>query len=197
MTGPAGVNGINGSNGSAGTNGTNGADGATGPQGPMGLQGETGARGETGPSGDTGEDGAAGADGAAGSPGATGAAGATTPTVMMSYASALANNATNCFTSGPAVATEANIHALFPAGTVARLSLHLYTAPGAGSSWAFTVMNNGVATAVTCVIATTATTCSDLIHSSTFTENSNFTIRSVPFSNPVATSVSWSIKFTG
>lgn len=203
LTGPAGVNGSNGTNGANGADGAVGAQGATGLQGPAGLQGATGETGLTGLTGAAGADGAAGVDGAAGAAGAqgatgaTGAAGATTPTVMMSYASALANNATHYFTSGPAVATEANIHALFPAGTVARLSLHLYTAPGAGNSYTFTVMNNGVATSISCIVADTATTCSDLIHSSIFTENSNFTIRSVPFSNPVATGVSWSIKFTG
>lgn len=47
------------------------------------------------------------------------------------------------------------------AGTVGDMEVKLSVAPGAGTSYAFTLMDDGVATSVTCTVANTNTTCND------------------------------------
>ena len=94
-------------------------------------------------------------------------------------------------------AIEANVVALFPATTASRLSVRIPTAPGAGLSYTFTVMNEGVATVLTCTISGVATSCNDLTHSSIFLDDATFSIRVTPTGNPAGTTgANWSIRLT-
>jgi hypothetical protein len=85
----------------------------------------------------------------------------------------------------------------FPASTASRLVIRVGVAPGTGASYLFTVMNAGVATTVTCTITTTATSCSNLVQTSAFAAEADFSIRTTPTGNPTApVGVSWSIRLT-
>jgi hypothetical protein len=102
-------------------------------------------------------------------------------------------------TSGPATTTDALARIPLPAATLSSLVVRVPAAPGNGTSHVYTVMKAGVATTVTCTIANTATSCSDLVNSSIFAADNEFSIRMAPTSNPAAgsvTSASWSIRLT-
>jgi hypothetical protein len=67
--------------------------------------------------------------------------------------------------------------------------------PGTGNSYAFTVMRNGVATAITCTVSgNSTTTCSNVVNTQSFTAGDTISLQSVPASSPTARSVSWSVK---
>lgn len=61
--------------------------------------------------------------------------------------------------------TESVVQAIMPeAGNLRNLAVMVGTAPGAGTSWAFTLRVNGVDTALTCTVSNTSTTASDQSH---------------------------------
>lgn len=196
LQGVAGPDGAAGATGANGTDGTPGAEGPTGPTGPTGLTGPMGLTGPTGPTGATGDVGPAGATGLKGE---TGTAGTNGVSVVLSYATALSRTATLFFTSGPAVTTDLLARIPMPAASLSRLTVRVPVAPGAGTSHVYTVMKAGVASTVTCTIANTATSCSDLVNSTVFALDGEFSIRMAPVGNPGATSVasaSWSVRLT-
>ncbi len=82
-----------------------------------------------------------------------------------------------------------------PPGTVATLYVMMATAPGAGTSYAFTMMKNGSAQTVTCTISDTATSCSDTAHSFTVVAGDLISLRSVPTNSPTTAVVGWGIGF--
>lgn len=214
VTGPQGSTGLQGIQGATGATGADGAQGIqgivgptglTGPTGPTGATGDVGATGPTGatgPKGETGTAGSVGATGLTGPKGETGTAGSTGATglsVVLSSGTTLSRTVTMFLTSGPAMTTDLLARIPLPAATLSRLTVRVPTAPGAGTSHVYTVMKAGVATSVTCTIANTATSCSDLVNTTLFAADGEFSIRMAPVSNPAAasvTSASWSIRLT-
>jgi hypothetical protein len=92
--------------------------------------------------------------------------------------------------------TQTNIQIPLSAGTVSKLQVKTTTAPGSGNSWFVTVNKNGASSGITCTINGAATTCSDLVHTSTFVAGDLFSIVVDPDSNPTATgSITWSVVF--
>jgi hypothetical protein len=81
---------------------------------------------------------------------------------------------------------------------VSALSITLTTAPGSGKSWDFTVMKNGVATAITINITGTAVSGAYLGAAVSFAEGDTISLRSVPNSTPTASGVmTWKMEFSG
>src|SRR5437868_13471187 len=76
-----------------------------------------------------------------------------------------------CSNYNNSAVTAAEINASQPistdgsGGTLNNFSVTVTTAPGAGTSYAFTLIKNGVDTAITANIADTATASNDLTHS--------------------------------
>ena len=83
------------------------------------------------------------------------------------------------------------------AGTISGLKVKLDAAPGAGTSYVFTVMKNGEATDVTCAIADAATTAEDTAHSASFVAGDTVCLRCVPTGTPTARYVLWASVFEG
>ena len=82
------------------------------------------------------------------------------------------------------------------AGTVSRFYIILNISPGSGKSFTFIVRKNGAATPVTCTISGTATTGSDLTNSVSFAAGDYISIMVTPASNPTATAMCWTAKFS-
>lgn len=86
------------------------------------------------------------------------------------------------------------------AGTISNLYILLNAAPGAaasGKSYTFTVLKNSVATALTCTVLETATSCEDTSNSVTFVAGDRLLLRSVsPANTPTAARVAAGYKFT-
>ncbi len=93
--------------------------------------------------------------------------------------------------------TEANVfQGSSAAGSYKNLYVEVVTAPGAGTSYAFTVMVNAAATALTCTISGTATSCSDTTHTGAVTAGQTVSLRSVPSGTPGDPgAVRWNITF--
>lgn len=84
------------------------------------------------------------------------------------------------------------------AGTISTLYVHLATAPGAGTSWAFTLVKNGVDTALTCTVADAAVTCNDTSNSFSVAAGDDLSVKSVPTNTPASTvGIRWSYKLAG
>lgn len=82
------------------------------------------------------------------------------------------------------------------AGTVKNLYVKLSSAPGAGTSRVFTVWKNDAAgTTLTCTIADTATTCSDVTNSFTVVAGDWVQIQNVVVGAPVAGAVAGGLTF--
>ncbi len=185
---------LTGQQGPAGPTGQTGATGAAGPQGPTGPAGPTGQTGATGATGPQGPTGPAGSQGPTGNTGATGATGAillagTTGTTSVSKTTTEYGG----FMYNSYNATDANVQTPMPACTVSNLSVAMASAPGSGS-FTFTVLQNGTATAVTCVISVSATTCSDTSHSVSFTAGQLISLQLAPSSPTTASKAVWSAK---
>jgi len=89
-----------------------------------------------------------------------------------------------------------NLRNIVMPGPVTLSSYYLQTdiAPGVGSSYAFTVMKNGSATALEVVIADNATSGTDSTHSVNFAAGDVVSLRSTPIGTPATLSVqSWNI----
>lgn len=82
-------------------------------------------------------------------------------------------------------------------GTFKELRVELDGDPGAGNSYAFTVMKDGSPTSITCTISGTDTTCNDMVNTSAATANSLYSLRIVPTSTPDAQRIRFSIIFDG
>lgn len=84
-------------------------------------------------------------------------------------------------------ASDAAIRSVIPvAGVASQLYVEVGTAPAAGKSWALTFVKNGSDTGVTCTIADTATTCSDLAHTFTLAAGDTLSLKSVPSGTPTS-----------
>lgn len=87
------------------------------------------------------------------------------------------------------------------AGVLRNLRFYASTAPGAGKSWAITVMKNNSAQALTCTIADTNTTASDLSNSVTVAAGDTISIKvvttSTPGANPIAIAMSFDPDIDG
>jgi len=71
-------------------------------------------------------------------------------------------------------------------GTSSNFYANVATAPGAGTSWAFTLVKNGVDTAITCTIADAATSCSDLVNTVALAPGDTYSVKSAPTGTPAA-----------
>jgi len=82
--------------------------------------------------------------------------------------------------------TEAQVSQPIPHDlTVDRLRIVLATAPGAGKTWTFTLMKNGVATGITCAITGASTFANqDLSNSVSFTQGDTISLRCAPSGSP-------------
>src|SRR3990167_4573843 len=81
-------------------------------------------------------------------------------------------------------------------GTLKNLRMEVATAPGAGTSRAFTLRKNGANTAVTCTISGTATSCTDTANSVAVVAADDVSVSSVPTSSPLTSVASWTLVFT-
>lgn len=80
-------------------------------------------------------------------------------------------------------------------GTVSNLYVTARTAPGAGTQYEFTLYKNNVATAISCIIADTATSCDDLADSVTVAEGDDLAWQVSPTNTPANIPISISSKF--
>jgi hypothetical protein len=80
--------------------------------------------------------------------------------------------------------------------TITDLQVFVSTAPGTGSSWTLTVDKNGSATALSCFIQDTATSCSDAGSQVAVVAGDTIDLHVAPFSSPALTTISWSAKLT-
>jgi len=97
--------------------------------------------------------------------------------------------------------TELAVQNIMPsAGTIKNFFVFVQAAPGAGGSWVITVRKQtppaaSAATAVTCTIAGTAVSCSDLTHTASFAAGDLIAIQVTPVGAPVASPGQWTAVF--
>lgn len=167
-SGPAGVSGPSGPlgpAGPAGPSGPSGPAGASGPSGPPGPSGPVGPGGSTGPSGPSGPSGPPGASGPAGTTALAQFGGQVSPGSTLCLAVWGANTQGSCLASGYAADTSFRVFGPMPSGrSIQDLTVVVSTAPNKAPV-VVTVLDNGVATALTCSIAKSTTTCTDQAHS--------------------------------
>lgn len=85
------------------------------------------------------------------------------------------------------------------AGDQKTLYVEVGTAPGAGKSWVFTLVKNGVDTFSTCTIADAATSCSDLVNTVALSAGNTLSVKSVPSgtpTSPVTIRFGWAFQAT-
>jgi len=83
-------------------------------------------------------------------------------------------------------------------GTLKTLKVHVTGAPGAGNDYAFTLMVDGSASALTCTISGgSATDCSDTSNEVSVTEKQRVSLRVVPTSTPTVVDATWSMMWQG
>lgn len=82
-------------------------------------------------------------------------------------------------------------------GTIKELCINLSAAPGAGTSYTFTLRKNGIATSLTVTISDTNTQGSDLVNTVSFNAGDEVDIEVVPSGTPTARKATWSIIFSG
>jgi hypothetical protein len=80
-------------------------------------------------------------------------------------------------------------------GTFTKFYVSLQAAPGAGQSYTFTLRVNGSDTDVTCTIADSATSASDLTHTAAITAGQSWSLKSVSSTTATPASPSWGIGF--
>lgn len=91
--------------------------------------------------------------------------------------------------------TESTHSMLMPtSGTIDKLYVILNNTPGGAATYTFTVYKNGSPTAVTCTVASAATTASDLSNSITFSSGDTISVASTPTGTPSARSVRFSMR---
>lgn len=95
------------------------------------------------------------------------------------------------------LATSMDYYVVVPcSGTFSNLRVRVGSAPGTNKSFAFTVLKNGVATALTCTISGSNTTASDLTHSFTVAAGDLLYIKIVPTGTPTSSLPYVSLLFT-
>jgi hypothetical protein len=158
-----------------GGTGDTGPTGATGPTGPTGATGDTGSTVPTGPRGPTGP------TGSTGPTGPTGANGTSALLTGGSHAAAYSTLNGRIDVMGPGNGSSVNttlaagdlaVGVPLPASAVngvGSFPVSINAAPGGTATRTFTVLDNGVATAITCTVTSAVTTCSDLVDTVTWT----------------------------
>jgi hypothetical protein len=192
LTGAQGDTGIAGAQGAVGSQGSQGNTGTQGAVGSQGLQGNVGAQGPQGNIGATGPQGVVGTQGPLG------------PSFVPFFGSTAGRNissttATRYAGIGDDDATETVVQLPLPvSGTLRNLRVRASVAPGAAGGsvqqWTFTVRINGANTALSCVVAETATACSDLANSLLITEGQLISMQIVPSGNPTTNKLNWSMR---
>lgn len=82
------------------------------------------------------------------------------------------------------------------AGTLSHLRVEVNTAPGAGKNFTYTVMVNGVASALTCTIADANTDAEDTTHTVAIVAGDRIALRSVPTGTPTGSGrTRWATQF--
>ena len=164
-----------------------GPKGKTGPQGIPGAQGSTGPKGETGAPGSKGETGVQGPAGVS----------STSAMVLAGAVAFIDPTETTGFIgitgSQNVAASGAAIEGPVPAGTVRDFRAQLATDPP--SALALTLLDNGAATAVTCAIATTSTSCSDTTHSVTVAAGDRLSVK-VTHASGAVHNLRWSAELS-
>lgn len=112
-----------------------------------------------------------------------------------------ANTATrfNSITGGIGwITTESVVFRVCPSsGKIKNLRVVLETSPGSGKSWAFTLMVDSVASALTVTISDSATIGSDLSNQVSVTAGQVVTIRAIPTGTPTQPVIGFTTIFTG
>lgn len=99
----------------------------------------------------------------------------------------------NNATSG--VTTDASARQVMAqAGTFLSLTARVILAPGTGTSWVFTLVKNGVDTAMTCTIADAATSAGDAAHPIDYVAGDTVSIKVAPVGTPAATSPTFHLE---
>lgn len=119
-------------------------------------------------------------------------------TIILAEAVALSNSATNAvqpFTNA-AVGTVSNrrTNILPDGGTIDNLYA-VSNAPGAGTSYTYTLDKNGSTTSVTCAIANSATACNDGSNSSTVAANDDIQFQAIPAGTPAAATTGFGVRY--
>jgi len=84
-----------------------------------------------------------------------------------------------------------------PPGTLKNLRVILDIAPGAGTSWTFTVMVNGVASSLACTISDTDTSGQDLVNTASVVAGNTISLRGSFSGAPATCTPRWSCIFEG
>jgi hypothetical protein len=111
------------------------------------------------------------------------------------------NSLTQYYLPTGAVATTTVAHAstTMPTnGTIANFYVALAGAPGtaaSGKAYDVTVYKNGSATAVTCQVLNTATTCSDVTHTASYVAGDSIAVETVPTGTPTLRVAKWGMRF--
>lgn len=94
-------------------------------------------------------------------------------------------------------AAETKVYSPVPAGGIfSNLYVVLVTAPGTGTSFTFTLMKNGVATALTTTVSDTATTGNDTSHAVSVSPSDTVSIQTTPANTPLSTvALHWGLSF--
>ncbi len=93
-------------------------------------------------------------------------------------------------------ATESFTYHIAPtSGVFKNLTIRLSTAPGSGKSYAYTLMKNGVATALTATVSNTSTTASDTSNTVSVSAGDTLTLRCVPSGTPASSANFLSLSF--
>lgn len=122
--------------------------------------------------------------------------------VITSYSSALSNSGTRFqvpYGSGASnvLITSSEAAIIVPAsGTISRFYVLLSVAPGAGTSYAFNFMRNGVAQSLAVTVADAATTGSNTANSFSVAEGDNISLRTVPTGTPSTPAAAFGWTFT-
>ncbi len=96
------------------------------------------------------------------------------------------------------IGTESTVHRVLPSsGKVHDLRVILETAPGAGKSWEFTLIVDGIASDLTTTISDTDTSGADLTNQVSVSAGQTVTMREVPSGTPSRPTVGFSTIFTG
>lgn len=106
---------------------------------------------------------------------------------------------TSNFGAGLGWSTSSTRHRSFfqAPGTIRDFHMRVSVAPGVGKSWTFTLVKNGVDTAVVATISDTAQTGSDLTNSFTVAEGDYVQIKAVGSGTPAAPLLQFSAAFEG
>ncbi len=96
-------------------------------------------------------------------------------------------------TGSPWNATEANRHQMSLAQRLKNLYVWLNTAPGAGKSYTFTVMKNGVATTLVATVSEASQTGNDITHTVTVLVDDDLSLKSAPSGTPAASYIHWGL----